>query len=222
MVLACWSTKGGSGTTVVAAALALALAESSPGGALLVDLDGDADAVLGCACPGGGGLASWLAGDAPVAARLGQLEVVVGGGLSLLPRGRGPLAPRHASALAALLAADSRAVVVDCGTLPTGEAPPEVAAELAAGATRSLLVLRPCFLALRRGVQASLRPSGVVLVVEAGRALQARDVAGVLGVPVVAEIPVEAAVARAVDAGLLAARLPRSLGRAMRPLVQAP
>ena len=70
-------------------------------------------------------------------------------------------------------------------------------------------------------MQASLRPSGVVLVTEAGRALQARDVAGVLGVPVVAEVAVEAAVARAVDAGLLAARLPRSLGRGVRPLVQA-
>ena len=36
-----------------------------------------------------------------------------------------------------------------------------------------------------------------------------------LGAPVVAEVGVEPAVARAVDAGLLATRLPRSLERAL-------
>ena len=40
----CWSAKGGSGTTVVSAALALVLSQQRP--ALLVDLAGDALAVL--------------------------------------------------------------------------------------------------------------------------------------------------------------------------------
>ena len=80
----------------------------------------------------------------------------------------------------------------------------------------SLLVVRPCFLALRRAVAAPVRPSGIVLVREAGRALTRRDVEEALQVPVRAEIDLEPAIARAVDAGLLATRLPRSLAQALR------
>jgi hypothetical protein len=58
-----------------------------------------------------------------------------------------------------------------------------------------------------------------VLVTDGARALGRRDVEDVLGVPVRAEIAVEDAVARAVDAGLLARRVPRPLERALRPLV---
>jgi hypothetical protein len=100
---------------------------------------------------------------------------------------------------------------VDCGTQPAG-----VAHAVASAADRSLLVTRPCFLALRRAATAPLRPSAVVLVAEPGRSLARRDVEQHLGVPVVAEVEVDPAVARAVDAGLLAARLPRSLARELR------
>jgi hypothetical protein len=92
----------------------------------------------------------------------------------------------------------------------------EFALELAAGATRSLLVMRPCLASLRRALGAPLRPSGVVVVHEGGRALDAGDVAEVLSVPVVAEVPVDPAVARTVDAGLLLARPPRPLQRGLR------
>jgi len=57
---------------------------------------------------------------------------------------------------------------------------------------------------------------GVVLVREPGRALGRHDVEDALQVPVRAEIDVEPAVARAVDAGLLATRLPRSLAHGLR------
>jgi hypothetical protein len=60
-----------------------------------------------------------------------------------------------------------------------------------------------------------LRPSGVVLLAEPGRALTRADVAEVVGVPVVAEVALDPAVARAVDAGLLPVRLPRGLARAL-------
>jgi hypothetical protein len=50
-----------------------------------------------------------------------------------------------------------------------------------------------------------------VLVSEAGRALRASDVAAVLGAPVVAEVPFDLSIARAVDAGLLARRCPSPL-----------
>jgi hypothetical protein len=79
-----------------------------------------------------------------------------------------------------------------------------------------LLVLRPCYLALRRAVASSLRPSGVVLVEEAGRALGRRDVESALGVPVRAVVAHDPRIARAVDAGLLARRLPGLLERPLR------
>ena len=60
-VTVCWSVKGGSGTTVVAATLAL----SCPTDSLLVDLDGELPAVLGLPEPAGQGVADWLASDAP-------------------------------------------------------------------------------------------------------------------------------------------------------------
>lgn len=209
MLLACWSSKGGAGTTVVAASLALVLGRRTHGGALLVDLAGDAPAVLGLPEPGGPGLAGWLrAGvDVPVDA-LGRLELVAAPELALLPRGSGDLRPERADVLAALLASDDRAVVADCGVAPTG-----AALTLAGCATRSVLVTRACFLSLRRALTAPLRPSEIVLLTEPGRSLGRHDVEDCIGAPVVAEIAVDPAVARAVDAGLLAARLPRSLSR---------
>jgi hypothetical protein len=57
-----------------------------------------------------------------------------------------------------------------------------------------------------------LRPSsGAILVEEPGRALDAGDVAAVLGLPVVARFPVRADIARAIDAGVLRDRLPAPL-----------
>lgn len=220
MLIACWSPKGGSGTTVVACGLAAALARSVPSpGVLLADLSGDAAAVLGVADPGGPGLAGWLAAGSDVGAgALARLEVDAGSGLSLLAwRPPGPeIVPGagRADALLDALSADRRPVVADCGLAASG-----AGLALAAGAEVSLLVLRPCYLALRRALAAPVRPSGVVLVTEPGRALGRRDVEEVLGVPVRAEIAVDDAVARAVDAGLLGRRLPRSLERALRPLV---
>jgi hypothetical protein len=66
-------------------------------------------------------------------------------------------------------------------------------------------------MAIRRAQQLGLRPTGIVLVDEPGRALTSTDVEHALGVPVVADVRLDPAVARAVDAGLLIARLPRSL-----------
>ncbi len=222
MVVACWSPKGGSGTTVVACGIAALLARAEPpAGALLVDLAGDAAAVLGVADPSGPGLTEWLAAGADVgASALARLEVEAAPGLRLLAghlagAGARPGAGR-AEALLEALSADPRPVVVDCGT---GTGGPGLA--LAAGAQVSLLVLRPCYLGLRRALAAPLRPSGVVLVSEPGRSLGRRDVEEVLGVAVRAEVPVDDGIARAVDAGLLARRVPRPLERALRPIAGA-
>lgn len=228
MLIACWSPKGGCGTTVVSAALALVVA-ASEGPTLLADLAGDVPAVLGVPEPAGPGLLHWLrAGSDVDVDALARLEVEAAPGLRLLHAGADTPAaaviggevgwagddtvdPARASALAAALAADHRPVVADCGRGDRG-----AGLALAAGAGLSLLVLRPCYLALRRALAAPIRPSGVVLVTEEGRSLTRRDVEQVLGVPVRAEVARDPAVARAVDAGLLATRVPRGLERSLR------
>jgi len=204
VLITCWSSKGGSGTTVVAAALATLLAAEA-GSALLVDLAGDLPSALGLPEPSAG-LTGWVEG-----VDLGPLEIAAGPRLRLVPRGQGDL-PMGIGPALAVAAAGRGTVVVDAGVV-TGSGP---AVDLALAATASLLVVRPCFLALRRAVAAPLRPSGVVLVEEPQRSLGQADVEAALGVPVVAVVPWDPAVARRVDAGLLGSALPRVLARALR------
>src|SRR5438067_2264733 len=136
MVIACWSVKGGCGTTVVAAALALRLARSAHG-AVLADLAGDAAAVLGRPEPPGPGLADWVAAGPDVAGgALERLAVEVAPGLALIGLGAGSLATAttgDGERLVAALAALGRSVVVDCGSINT-----DIGVSVAAGATRSL------------------------------------------------------------------------------------
>jgi hypothetical protein len=216
MLIACWSVKGGAGTTVVAAALALLSARRAP--TVLADLAGDLPAALGHPEPASPGIAGWLAAGPGVPAdALGRIEVEVAPGLSLLPRGAGALHQGRAGLLAALLDRSSRPTVVDCGRIgnpadPTGDT---VATTIIGAVRRSILVIRPCYMALRRVGEAPVRPSGVVVVQEPGRALTTADVQQVVRVPVLAEVVVDPTVARAVDAGVLASRLPRSLAKAL-------
>lgn len=221
MLVTCWSVKGGSGTTVIAAAVSLLLARRLPGEVVLVDLGGDAPAALGVPDLGGPGVLDWLATPALEPAALGRLEVDAGAGLRLLPRGSGGVggggfgggveggvdADRLVGALDDL---GRSAVVVDAGPATP------LAFELAASATVSLLVLRPCYLALRRALAAPVRPSAVVVIEEPRRSLDPTDIEDVLGVPVRAVVPWDASIARCVDAGLLSARLPGALASALR------
>ncbi len=213
MLIACWSVKGGSGTTVVAAALGLLLARGDDGGAVLADLAGEAPTVLGLADPSGPGLTEWLQTSADAPDALARLAIDAGAGLSVLPRGSAPW-PGEAGggdALVGALATLGVPVVADCGLRPTG-----ARARVVESADSSLLVLRSCYLAVRRALAQPLRPSGLVVVVEPGRSLSTTDLQDVLGVPIRAVIEVDPAVARAVDAGLLAARLPRLLEKGLR------
>ena len=220
MLISCWSAKGGVGTTVVASSLALLLAGRDPAGVVLADLAGDVPTVLGLTPFASAGLAGWLsAGPEVPADALGRLEVPVAAGLAVLPRGDGHLAAGRAAVLATLLSRGSRPVVVDCGHLAAGGTGGGAsAAEVVAGAAeRSLLVVRPCFVTLQHVQRVASRPTGIVVVHEPGRAFGRHDVERVVGVPVVAEIESDPAVARAVDAGLLTvSRLPRSLTRGLR------
>lgn len=215
MLVTCWSAKGGSGCSVVAATLALAWSRAGDE-VLLVDAHGDLPGVLGLAQPEGEGLREWaVAGDAVPADGLARLETDAGNRLSLVPSGNGALDDvGRVSLLARLLAAGGRTVVVDAGLVPATPALSPLVTE----ARHALLVTRACYLALRRLATQTLRPSGVVLVAEPGRALDATDVEAVAEAPVVASVGVDPAVARAVDAGLLSSRLPRLLERAVRPV----
>jgi hypothetical protein len=218
MLLALWSPKGGSGTSVLAAACALVLARGAAGGCRLADLAGDQPAIFGLAGEPEVGLGDWLdaGAEAPVEA-LDRLLVEVAPGVALLPAGSTDRAHRQCptaeagAALAVALRDLAVPVVADCG----------VASEPAAGAVlevadASVVVLRGCYLALRRAVRSPALGSsvGAALVDEPGRSLTRREVADVLGRPVLARVPVRDAVARAVDAGVLAARLPDALVRA--------
>ncbi|MCX7621403.1 MAG: hypothetical protein N2037_11235 [Acidimicrobiales bacterium] len=219
MVICCWSAKGGVGTTVVAAALALVASKRSERSVLLVDLVGDLPSVLGIPEPEGPGIGDWLsAGEDVPADGLARLEVAAVRGVSLLTRGTRPLAGNErAEVLCAVFDAEPRDVIVDCGCLwRSGDGDADVRRSIAARATHSLLVTRPCYVALRHAVAAPLTPSAVVLVEEPGRSLDAWAVEEVIGSPVACRVPYDPAIARAVDAGLLSQRVPRQLERALR------
>ncbi len=224
MFLACWAVKGGSGTSVMAASLALSLVGRGDE-VLLVDLAGDQPAILALNEPPAAGLTDWLdAEDDSPADALARLEVQVDDRLLLLPRGEGPCgtSPR-AGVLVDVLKADRRTVIVDCGTVvpdhthdAEGSTPELVGSRVVSAAESSLLVIRPCYLALRRALSAPTRPSRILVVNEPGRALDVDDIEDVLGVPVVADVRLDPALARAVDAGILRSKLPRGISRALR------
>ncbi len=206
MLIVCYGAKGGCGTSVIAASLALA----SPG-ATLIDLDGDAADVLGLDAVATQGIAEWTRSDIGADA-LSNLTHPVGD-VSLLPRGHGLIAddPARWSLLATWLTGNGPGVV-DAGT---GDPP----VTLAQSASELLLVTRPCYLALVRASRIATRPTGVVVIDEPGRALTLGDIEKAVGAPVVARILLDPAVARAVDAGLLAHAVPRRLARHLRQVV---
>ncbi|HAP78356.1 MAG TPA: hypothetical protein DCR14_20025 [Acidimicrobiaceae bacterium] len=214
----CWSAKGGSGTTVVASSLALVLARTRP--VVLVDLAGDVPAALGVPEPTGPGVHDWLTSSTAAGAALANLSVAVDEELRVVPSGGAPQADvsaqRWADLAGALAAVRGSAphtcVVVDAGHLP----PPT---PLLQAAQQRLLVTRSCYLAIRRAAAQAVEPTGVVLLKEGGRAVGPRDLEHCFGAPVVAEVPWDPAVFRAVDAGLLASRLPPSIARPLGRLV---
>ncbi len=219
MYTLCWSAKGGSGTTVVAAALALLSARSRP--TLLVDLGGDLPAALGLAEPRGPGVGDWLASPHATPDRLAALAVEVTGDLQLVPAGAlghagqaagaGALDEVQAERLAHACSEAAVDVVVDAG--PHGRH-----RVLHGCADRSLLVVRPCYLALRRALQSAASPTGFVLVHDPARSYTAADVHRIVGAPLMAEVPWDPAVARSVDAGCLVTRMPPAIARPLARL----
>jgi hypothetical protein len=168
------------------------------------------------------GLAAWLAGGpASPSEALDRLALAVAPGLVLLPLGvaGGPEPLPEAGAALATALRDGCETVLDAG-LAAGRPAAQAAVEVA---DASVVVVRGCYLALRRAVRTPLvaRAAGAVLVDEPGRALGEREVGEVLGLPILARFPVRPSVARAVDAGVLVARLPGHLAGPAADLLDA-
>lgn len=177
------AAKGGQGTTVAAVGHAVAAARAGRS-VVLVDWSGDGDALAVLGMPAG------EVDGRPVSTAVPGLEVV------RLPAGDLPEVDAECE------------VVVDAGIVAA-----VLPAHKAAG-HRIVLATRACYLALRAAADRRNRSArfgwfdaaAVVLLAEPGRALGAVDVSNVLGnLPVVA-VDYSPAIARAVDAGLLAHR----------------
>ncbi len=217
MFVSLWSLKGGAGCSVVAALTALQRASANDSGTLLVDLTGELSTVLGAPPSAGPGLAEWLRtgidgppdGLARLATEPAPGVSLVGPGLLDLPAGDPD------DVLLRQIDLFPGTVIVDAGLVLGSSPRAGVARWFATRATRSVLVTRACYLALRRVAESPVTPSGVIVVREEGRALNAADITQAAGAPVVAEISYDPAIARAVDAGLLLARFPRSLRKVL-------
>jgi hypothetical protein len=161
-------------------------------------------------------VADWLNAESePPVDVVERLAVPVTPALSVIPRGAGSLAhTERARLLAQLLTSHDGPVIVDCGTVAVSQ--PGFATACYEQSAHALLVVRPCYLALRRVQRHDWTASKVIVIREPGRALTKRDIEVATGVDVTAEVPFDASIARAVDAGLLASRTPKLLTRALR------
>ena len=192
---------------MVSAALALTLAQRNTATVRIVDLAGDIPSALGIAEPSGEGVSNWLQQQhVPIQ----SLQIPVTARVSLIPRGNDSLlhhdlTAEHCNSLATELDTSNELTVVDAGS---GHIP-----QLINNATTSLLVIRPCYLALRKAAHLSVKPHGIVLINEPGRSLGKRDVESVVGAPVLVDLPLDPTIARCVDAGLLASRIPTVLSQ---------
>ena len=225
MLLTLWSPKGGSGTSVFSAACAVVLAAHRP--TRLVDLDGDQGAVLGLAPTGltdGRGVRDWLAaGPTAPGDALTRLALDAGPMLHLVPsgpsgvRGFAGVAGGESGAALGVVLREWGTVVADCG-----RADDAATRALVEVSDHTIVVVRACYLGIRRAASDELVQcaSGLVVVQDPGRTIGSREVGDVLGVPVLATVPVRSAIARVVDAGVLVSRLPDQLARPARVLLE--
>ena len=214
-----WSfcaAKGGTGVSVLAAATACALRSNRD--VLLVDLADDQPDLLGIEAQGPG-VRDWLTAGASVGVEaLHNLITPVGDRLSLLSSGArsdvSGVPPQRTMELVDAFRDRAGVVIVDAGVLHAGSFEP---AQLVwAASERTTLVVRACYLGLKRAQRLNLAPTDVVEIVEGGRALRTIDIEAVLGQPVSDRVALDPAIARAADAGLLTSRLPRPLRRLSR------
>jgi Flp pilus assembly CpaE family ATPase len=199
-VTLCAGAKGGQGTTTVAALLALLSARHGRP-TLLIDTQGDAASVLGLPeQPPSSSLSAAVATTIDVAERL-------------------RVAHLNASCIdettldrISELAATGHDVFIDTGT------DYDTLHRFDSLRPRRLLVTRACYLAIRRAIAVPFTPDHVVLIREYHRALTEADVSRALALPVT-RIVHDPSIARTIDAGLLAVRVPRCLVHPLQRLL---
>ena len=199
------SPKGGNCTTVTATAYALLMAARGTH-TVLIDLCGDVPAAAGMAEPTTPGINDWLSESSTSDAQtLVTLGTPFDNGLVIVHRGSSFVEgqPRW-SDLANAITTLPMNIVIDAGTtfLPD---------ELRRAVTHVTMVVKPCYLSLRRASRMQ-RPTQLFVVCEESRALTIKDVGHVLGMPVTCEIPYTPAISRAVDAGMLPSRAEQLFG----------
>ena len=187
MIIALSSPKHGTGVTTTAAMTALTLATTGP--TVLIDLADDQHAALGLSDP------------------QGHQAVAVTDHLRLIDAS--DLSPDEQTRIVTDAAEHGDHMVIDAGDAdhPIHDLLPDN--------TRRMWVLRPCYLALRRAMACTRRPDSIIVVREPQRAPNTLDIEAALGITVEATIDLDPAKTRMVDAGLLAARVPRSAAHAL-------
>jgi CO dehydrogenase nickel-insertion accessory protein CooC1 len=199
------SPKGGNGTTVTATAYALLMAAHGTH-TVLIDLCGDVPAAAGMAEPTTPGVNDWLSESSLSDAQaLVTLGTPFDNGLVVVHRGSSFVEgqPRW-SDLANAITTLPMNIVIDAGITFLPE-------ELRRAVTHVTMVVKPCYLSLRRASRMQ-RPTQLFVVCEESRALTVKDVGHVLGMPVTSEIPYTPAISRAVDAGMLPSRAEQLFG----------
>lgn len=219
MLISVWSPKGGVGTSTIAVALAATVTECHRD-VRLIDLGGDAPAIVGVRVPDHLGIGDLLrAAPATPTTALDAISVDIGERFSYVGPGRvdraagcePPAAEAGLSVSQFVNAVRSHAAicVVDCQTVGTA-----LERALVANSDLALIVVQPCFVLLQRTTQLQslvAASSGVVYLEDQGRSLTAADVGGILGRPLLAKIQRSHEVARTIDAGVLLRRRPAAL-----------
>ena len=201
------ATKGGQCVTTITAALGVLHAQAGQR-TLLIDTGGDLPAILGKSEPLSVGLADYLINPN---ISLDDITINIDENLHIVTRGTGPIAfTTYTYGLITGGLGDYDTVIIDAGTF---------ADEWNLHADRNVFVTRPCYLAVRRAIHLTQRPTEVVFMAEPGRALSAHDIEVVLGVPIAATVPVDIDTARIIDAGILQSRMPQQMSRALAALV---
>ena len=223
-VTAFYSVKGGSGCSTVAALAAIRRKNDGTRPVRIVDMEGDQPGLLGVpepATPGVRDLFEGLSAGGELT-RVERFFRPASENLDILARGAGLL--RHAEQAAAFVDGLKRLpgdTLIDVGNVHRrgGQPvdPPDdditVRRAVLCQADRRLLVIRACFLGLRLAARERHPPTGIVMMLEAGRPLTAGDVEDVAGSPVVLIVDICPSIARSIDAGLLSMRTPVSLSR---------
>ena len=214
--------KAGYGVSTVVAGLAAQAPRDLK--ILVVDFHGDQEALFGMPPVANEssmvGVTEWLLADVDTTS-LDQFVVPVNDSIDVLRAGRGlrcyadqiesgDSRPRVLE-LFAWARARAAVTLLDLGPVTTDGT--RFTSFAAAATDRRSLVVRSCYLGLRHAANVPIAFEDLIEVSEPGRSLRTLDIEGIFDRPVDAIVPLDPAVARAVDAGTFGRRCPRALRR---------